>query len=834
VFRVGWFRFRATLGSRWAGYLAITLLIALLGGIAIGAIAGARRNQSAYPSFLASTDPSALTVPTAEFGLNGARTGYNAALLARISRLPGVERVESTIELNGGVVSAAGRPVPTPPNFDVGNEASVNGLNSTQDRVTVIKGHPFDRGNPNEIMVSPGVAKVLAADGITVGDMLHFILVGNAQASEPGAEVLAHPARRLYVRLVGVGILNTAVIQDDVDRAGSEFFMFNPALTPSLLQCCAASTLSGIQVRDPSREVPTVESEFARLTPGEPHDFFVTAADTAKVERAVKPESIAFAVFGLIAALAALLIAGQAVSRQLRSGAEDLDVLRALGAGPATTTTDGLIGIVGAIVAGALLAGVVAVLLSPLAPIGPVRHVYPSRGVAFDWTALGVGSAVLIVGLSAVAFTVAFRNAPHRSAARAARRHFRHSSAARVAAAAGLPAPAVTGIRFALEPARGRNSVSVRAAIFGAALAMIVVVGTLTFGASLRTLVSRPALYGWNWTYELSGGSGSGAIPAASSAALLDHDHDVAAWTGVYFGETEIDGVSEPVIGGSPNAPVSPPVLSGHGLDARNQIVVGAVTLAQLHKHVGDVVHVVTGTSKPAALRVVGTATMPAVGSEGAELHPTMGTGALLSYSLFPAALLNTPGNSPAGPNAIFVRLRSGVNVAAARRGLDRIATKLSLPTNYGVGVVSVQRPAEIVNYRSMSDTPIILGVGLALGAVGALALTLIASVRQRNRELALLKTLGFTRRQLASVVGWQSTVAVAIGVAIGVPLGIVLGRALWNVFAREIHAVPSPTVPGVSITLVAVGALVLANLVAAIPGRRAARTPTAVLLHAE
>jgi hypothetical protein len=40
--------------------------------------------------------------------------------------------------------------------------------------------------------------------------------------------------------------------------------------------------------------------------------------------------------------------------------------------------------------------------------------------------------------------------------------------------------------------------------------------------------------------------------------------------------------------------------------------------------------------------------------------------------------------------------------------------------------------------------------------------------------------------------------------------------------------------VPTTSILLIAVGALVLANLVAAIPGRIAARTPTALILRAE
>lgn len=71
---------------------------------------------------------------------------------------------------------------------------------------------------------------------------------------------------------------------------------------------------------------------------------------------------------------------------------------------------------------------------------------------------------------------------------------------------------------------------------------MVVVVSTLTFGTSLHTLVSRPALYGWNWDSALSGGGGVGAIPAKQATSALDHDTDVAAWTGVYFSTLQLDG----------------------------------------------------------------------------------------------------------------------------------------------------------------------------------------------------------------------------------------------------------------------------------------------------
>jgi hypothetical protein len=59
-------------------------------------------------------------------------------------------------------------------------------------------------------------------------------------------------------------------------------------------------------------------------------------------------------------------------------------------------------------------------------------------------------------------------------------------------------------------------------------------------------------------------------------------------------------------------------------------------------------------------------------------------------------------------------------------------------------------------------------------------------------------------------------------------------GGWLWDLFARQIYAVPEPTVPRLWVVAIALGALVLANVVAAMPARAAARTPTALLLRAE
>ena len=73
TFRVAWYRFRCTWSERWAGYLALVMLLGLLGGLAMGSVAAARRTQAAFPAYLASTKPSDLTVLTGLYGVAGAR-----------------------------------------------------------------------------------------------------------------------------------------------------------------------------------------------------------------------------------------------------------------------------------------------------------------------------------------------------------------------------------------------------------------------------------------------------------------------------------------------------------------------------------------------------------------------------------------------------------------------------------------------------------------------------------------------------------------------------------------------------------------------------------------
>ena len=845
--RLTWYRFRATLPRRWSGYLALTLLIGLVGGVAMASMTAARRTDSSYPGFLAGTNPSDLIVQP-----NGGCCTYQDVLhfLAKIAGLRHVKQVETAISVNAAAITPRGG-IGTVLQSEVQLISSNDRLFSDQDRVTIGRGRAVNPAHPDEVVASTRAASLL---NLHVGS---HVPVGVWSGTQ---KTIAPFYRKLDLTVVGIGVFNTQVLQDDIDSGRTGFLLGAPALAREFASCCSSDAYVGLKLTGGSRDDTAVAQEYEHLEntssfyarrgaqPLQVLQVYNTSDIEAEAQRAIRPEAIALGVFGVIAGLAALLIGVQSISRQLQAGAGDTEILRGLGAGPAATTADGLPGILGAIAAGSLLAVGVTVGLSPLTLFGPVRGAEPAAGIYLDWTVLGLGALFLVGVLGTVSAVIGYR--PEKCI-RPARRQAagRGSGVVRAALAAGLPAPVVVGARFALESGRGRTAVPVRSVITGAVLGISVVIATLTFGAGLNTLVSHPALYGWNFDYALYSTDGWGPFPPAVTA-LVDHDRSIQASTGVYFLTVQIDHPQQtvPAILSPVRPAVAPHLLSGHGLDGPGQIVLGPATLDQLHKRVGDTVAIYLGDIiRGARLRIVGTAALPTIG-DTLGVHASMGTGALFATAVVPASVFTDEYGPENGPNAIFVRLRPGTSPAAGQRSLQKIATEYNelahspqIVAHGGPSALEIQasllpaqRPAEIVNYRTMGTLPALLSGGLAAGAVVGLGLTLVASVRRRRRDFALLKTLGFTRRQLAAAVAWQSTVVIAIGLIIGVPLGIAAGRWLWLLFARELSAVPDPVIPATSIVLAALAALIMANLVAALPGQSAARTRAALVLRSE
>jgi hypothetical protein len=153
---VAWYRFTATFGRRWGGYLAIVLLIGMIGGIAMASVAAARRTQSSYPAFLASTNPSDLTMTV--YSTSSGAAG--ASLTAEIARLADVRHVDSLVTPTFFPLTSHGAP-----RLDVANVVvsvgSIDGMMLDQDRLAVVEGRRADQNRAGEIMMTSGAANLL-------------------------------------------------------------------------------------------------------------------------------------------------------------------------------------------------------------------------------------------------------------------------------------------------------------------------------------------------------------------------------------------------------------------------------------------------------------------------------------------------------------------------------------------------------------------------------------------------------------------------------------------------------------------------------------------------
>ena len=166
--------------------------------------------------------------------------------------------------------------------------------------------------------------------------------------------------------------------------------------------------------------------------------------------------------------------------------------------------------------------------------------------------------------------------------------------------------------------------------------------------------------------------------------------------------------------------------------------------------------------------------------------------------------------------------------------GLERNLGSVQPPTTSGAYQLTHFRAAAIENASQMGGQPLSLALGLTAAAVLSLALTVLSSVRRRRRELALLKALGMTQRQLREIVAWQTTLTLAVAVVIGVPLGIAGGRWAWHAFAGSLGVVPVTAIPLAVLVPGAAVLLLAGNLLTLVPATVAARTAPATALRAE
>jgi ABC-type antimicrobial peptide transport system permease subunit len=376
---------------------------------------------------------------------------------------------------------------------------------------------------------------------------------------------------------------------------------------------------------------------------------------------------------------------------------------------------------------------------------------------------------------------------------------------------------------MALERGRGHAIVPVRTTIGGAAVGLGALVASLTFGASLTHLLASPPLYGVTWDTEIWNNNGPPAIPAAVPVVRADPDVASAA-----FIQTGIDfRLGGRVLSGFAFAPVkgtfAASMLTGRLPAAADEVALGASTAAQLGAKDGATLagSAENEAAPPVPVRVTGTVILPP-----GDISAHLGDGVLVTRQ----ALLRMAGGRVRSPYVIAVTFRPGADTARAEARLDRLLS--AVDGNFFTQPPST--PADLVNFGGIQNLPLILGSLLAAMALLTVAHLLATSVRRRRRDLAILKTLGFARRDVGWTMAWQATTLAVAALLFAVPLGVAAGETGWRIFARQLGVLPDVSTPVVLLALVVPATIVLANLVSIGPAVAAMRTDPASVLREE
>jgi hypothetical protein len=801
------------LSTRWRSWAGLALLAGLAGGVVLAAAAGARRTDTAYPRFLQASRASDVLVSPEGTGFGG----YYDAL----GRLPEVRVVAP---LAGLVVAPLGpggtadltATVAAPADGRFGHLTEIPKL---------LAGRLPRPDRPGEIAVDQ------------IGAQRLHLHVGSALAMGAATgQSLPKPARwrRLSERLVGIFVTRGSVIPvTEVDKGPA--FYASTALSRLLGPRYAAFDGAYVRLR-PGTTVSAFSRQaqaLARQFPGTSGPVFVADESTqaAAVERSIRPQAVALALFALVLAVTAVLVVGQVATRLLLAASSDNATLAALGMTRAQLTAAGLAEVGTAAAAAAVIAVATAVAASPLMPIGPARLADPGPGASVDVAVLGVGAAAMVALVVARAAWAAWRDGSAASAAGTARAGT--SGVAAWLAGAGVPVTAATGARFALQPGRGRTAVPVRSALAGTALSVLTVVAAFTFGANLLHLVGTPRLYGQSWDVAVDF-QFAGVTPRAAER-VLRATPGVSGWS---FGSHAIIGIDRsvvPAIGvAAGRGPLLAPVLlDGHPPRSSHEIVLGTSVLRRTGRRVGQSV-TVTINSRHESVRIVGRAVFPDFGQGG--FTPTdLGNGAETAASLLAPPRAGRPvPPSRARYNFVLIRFtpgpRQAARIAAFGRSMGANCAQAGLPTC----VRTDQRPNGVTGYARIDGTPEVLAAVLAVLGLAALGQLMVASARRRRRDFAILKTLGLVRRQVSSITAWQVSTLAGLALLAGVPLGVAAGHWAWALFARElgISTIAITPVPLVLLTIPAV--IAAANAVAFWPGRTTARLRPAEVLRTE
>ncbi len=800
---------------RWSSWIALSVLIALAGGSVMAGAVAARRTSSAFPDFVQRY--------SADVGIysSGAQSGFT-----HLAGAPARLGADLPAYVNANVRVGT--------KFIPSNDISMLGTadTSAHNFFKLLSGR-WPTG-PNDALVGFSLQQLT---GVQLGSVIHVPLYSPGQATEVYESSGTPPAHGPDVALRVVGF-SSSMLDFPTPTTPTYTIVVGHLFATRYGHSVLVAHFATYRLLGGASALPRFTYDVNHLSFAPPSFVYPFPFDgeVSSIEVSIAPQVTGWWLFALLAFLAGLALVGQALARQSLVERESYPTLSAIGFTPSQLFRLGVLRGVAVGALGAVGAVGLAYLVSPLTPVGEARAAALTTGWYFDGLVLGLGFVAVILLALLLSIYPSWRAAQVRQLTGERDRVGRPSALAVAAARSGAPPTVLIGMRHALEAGRGRGRVPVATALAGTIAAVCALSATSVFGASLGHLLHTPPLYGQNWNLEFNSLTAQQERAIVASAVRMPGVERVT--DGVSGKVVDVSGASAVLLLTQPDKGTNLLATASGSLPTKvGEVALGSTTLASSHSAIGSTVEITTvgpgGMTVRTRARVTGTTVFPG----GLGFLAGLGDGIDgVRDEAYQLICGNPSASSPCG-RALTRTLDSpaftqwGVVIQTAPTPAGARAEHL-LEQRFSKSLVVLNAPTNLVNFGGSVNFPLLLGAMAALFGAAALAHLLLVSVARRRRELALLKVLGFVRRQAAATVCWQSATVVLVGVVVGVPAGIALGRVIWRAFVANLGAVPSSVVPVIGIVVVGLGALACAVIFAAIPAALAARLRPAEALR--
>ena len=772
--------------------MALALLAGITAGVALAAVAGARRTDTALDRLDFETRAGDAIVFASQSG------NFDPDWDALEAR-PEVASIAPWGLLFGDLDGHAGEVIFSSVDGRWGDEVN---------RSVVTEGRMYDPDTVDEAVVDEELARQQA---VQVGDVVPFHAYSPEQDFDGGAA--QGPA--VDLRVVGI----TRNVGQFLFTGG--ILMASPGLIARHGEEMAVAENADVRLASGGGGIDALRADVNEIVaPGTP--LLDLNAVSRRVDTTTGVEHTALLLLAAVVAVAGVVLVGQALGRSASVVGDDAPALRAMGFTRAGLGTAAVLSHLGVALLAAFVAGATAFVASRWFPVGMARRIDPDVGFHLDWPVIGLGMVVTALLVVLTTALVGLRSTVDRPVAVRDRRG--------IAAWVRRVAPVTVGLgtTMAFERERRRGSVPVGPALLAAVVGVLGVVGTIQIDQGLDDALDHPERAGVTWdatVYPLDPDVTDDGV-ASDLTDQVAGAPDVVDTAVIDRALVDVDGTGIPTFAvhaptGATGTQIALALTDGRGPDAPGEAAIGPHTAEQLGVGIGDEVRL---GEDDQPVRVVGEALFPS------DVHSEFDEGLWITQS----DLLATAPSVEAGDfesaigRAVAVEFRSGADVEAATARLGELVG------DRAADVSTAEVPPELTNLRNVRTLPVVLAAFLAVLAVAALSHVLLTSAQRRRRDFAVLRAVGLTRTGGRVVLNWQGTAIGFVGLLVGIPLGIAAGRTGWDWVAGSVPLQVVHPFAAVALVLLVPVALVIANAVAVWPGRRVARLRPSQVLRSE